>query len=338
MNDTEKGVFPLKKLHLRQSSSRTTLAITALTLLTLTSSAIPAARQADAAALPTAGHMAITAVSSLKHSSSALAKSSTVSAASSLKRLEQQRKGRVGVYAIDTGTGEVVAYRHNERFAFASTYKALAAAAVLQQSSISDLDKVITYSADDLVEYSPITEKHVDTGMTLREICEAAIQYSDNTAGNILFQELKGPAGFQQILRQIGDVVTRSERIEPELNETVPGDPRDTSTPRALARDLRLITTTGKVLTQDKRQLLAEWMKGNTTGDQLIRAAVPKDWVVGDKTGSAEYGTRNDIAIIWPPNRAPIIMVILTDHDDKDAKTDNELVAEAARITLNALK
>ncbi|WP_235338333.1 class A beta-lactamase [Paenibacillus wulumuqiensis] len=329
----------MKKVHLHKYSSRAALAMAALTLLTLTSSTLPAASQAEAAAVPPAGHMAMTAASSINHTAApAPAKHSNASVVTSLKHLEQQHKGRVGVYAVDTGTGRVVAYRHNERFAFASTYKALAAAAVLQQSSISDLDRVITYSADDLVEYSPITEKHVETGMTLREICLAAIQYSDNTAGNILFQELNGPAGFQQALRQIGDTVTRSERIEPELNEIVPGDSRDTSTPRALARDLRLITTTGKVLTQDKRQLLTEWMKGNTTGDQLIRAAVPKGWVVGDKTGSAAYGTRNDIAIIWPPDRAPIIMAILTDHDDKDAKTDNELVAKAARITLKALK
>ncbi|YCI23246.1 class A beta-lactamase [Paenibacillus sp. Z6-24] len=327
----------MKKVHLHKYSSRAALAMAALTLLTLTSSTLPTVSQAEAVAVPPAGHMAMTAASSIKHTA-APAKHSNASVVTSLKHLEQQRQGRVGVYAVDTGTGQVVAYRHNERFAFASTYKALAAAAVLQQRSISDLDRIITYSADDLVEYSPITEKHVETGMTLREICLAAIQYSDNTAGNILFQELNGPSGFQQALRQIGDTVTRSERIEPELNEIVLGDSRDTSTPRALAQDLRLFATTGKVLTQDKRQLLAEWMKGNTTGDQLIRAAVPKGWVVGDKTGSAAYGTRNDIAIIWPPDRAPIIMAILTDHDNKDAKTDNELVAKAARITLDALK
>jgi len=328
-----------KQLNSRLHKQSRRTAYAALALLTLTGvvlSDIPATHHTDAAALPAAGHTFVTSAA-VSGQPSIVAKHSTASLASSFRTLEQQHQARLGVYAIDTGTGKVVAYRHNERFAFASTYKALAAAAVLQQNSITDLDRVITYSAKDLVEYSPVTEKHVDTGMTLREICEAAIQYSDNTAGNILFQELNGPAGFQQALRQLEDRTTRSERIEPELNAAVPGDPRDTSTPRALARDLRLFTT-GKVLSQDKRQLLAEWMKGNTTGDDLIRAAAPKGWIVGDKTGSASYGTRNDIAVVWPPGRSPIIITVLTGHTNKNAKVDNELVAKAAKMVFDTMK
>ncbi|MBN3527087.1 class A beta-lactamase [Paenibacillus apiarius] len=252
-------------------------------------------------------------------------------------QLEKKFDARLGVYAIDTGTNQTVTYRPNERFAYASTYKALAAGAMLQKNSIDQLDEVITYTKDDLVEYSPITEKHVATGMTLGEIAEAAVRYSDNTAGNLLFKELDGPKGFEKALRQIGDRVTKADRFETELNEAIPGDIRDTSTAKALATDLKAFTI-GNALPVDKRKILTDWMRGNATGDKLIRAGVPTDWEVGDKSGAGSYGTRNDIAIVWPPNRAPTIIVILSSRDKKDATYNNELIAEAAKVTMNALK
>jgi len=252
-------------------------------------------------------------------------------------QLEKKFDARLGVYAIDTSTGRTVAYRPDERFAFASTYKALAAGAVLQQNSIDELNKVITYTKEDLVTYSPITEKYVDTGMTLREICDAAIRYSDNTAGNLLFKKLGGPDGFEKALRQIGDSVTKSDRFETDLNEAIPGDIRDTSTPRALATSLKAFTV-GDVLPVDKRKILTDWMRGNTTGDKLIRAGVPKGWEVGDKTGAGSYGTRNDIAIVWPPNRAPIVIAIMSSRDTKDATYNDALIAEATKEALNTLK
>ncbi|CAN7276673.1 class A beta-lactamase [Rossellomorea sp. LjRoot5] len=252
-------------------------------------------------------------------------------------QLEKKFDARLGVYAIDTGTNRTVVYRPDERFAYTSTYKALAAGAVLQQNSIDELDEVITYTQDDLVTYSPITEQHVDTGMTLREICDAAIRYSDNTAGNLLLQELGGPDGFENALRQIGDQVTEADRFETDLNSAIPGDIRDTSTARALATSLKAFTV-DDVLQEGKRTLLTDWMRTNTTGDELIRAAVPKGWEVGDKSGAGDYGTRNDIAIVWPPNRAPIIIAILSSRDTKDAAYDNELIAKAAKVVLNAFK
>ena len=252
-------------------------------------------------------------------------------------QLEKKFDARLGVYAIDTGTNRTVAYRPDERFAYTSTFKALAAAVVLQQNSIDKLDEVITYTKDDLVTYSPITEKHVDTGMTLREICDAAIRYSDNTAGNLLLQKLGGPNGFEKALRQIGDNVTEADRFETDLNSAIPGDIRDTSTARALATNLKAFTV-DDVLPNDRRTILTDWMRGNTTGDELIRAAVPKGWEVGDKTGAGDYGTRNDIAIVWPPNRDPIIIAILSTHDTKNATYNNELIAKAAKIALNVFK
>ncbi|MBU7320687.1 class A beta-lactamase [Paenibacillus sp. SM 69] len=250
-------------------------------------------------------------------------------------QLENKFGARLGVYAIDTGTSRTIAYRPEERFAFASTYKALAAGAVLQQSS--NLDKVITYTKEDLVTYSPITEKHVETGMTLRDICDAAIRYSDNTAGNLLLKELGGPKGFETVLKKIGDNVTTSARFETDLNQAVPGDTRDTSTPKALATTLQAFTV-GDVLPTDKRKLLTDWLRGNTTGAKLIRAGAPEGWQVGDKTGAASYGTRNDIAIVWPPNRDPIIIAILSSRDKQDSAYNDDLIAQAAKIAMDAFK
>lgn len=252
-------------------------------------------------------------------------------------QLENKFGARLGVYAIDTGTSRTIAYRPEERFAFASTYKALAAGAVLQQSSMANLDKVITYTKEDLVTYSPITEKHVETGMTLRDICDAAIRYSDNTAGNLLLKELGGPKGFETVLKKIGDNVTTSARFETDLNQATPGDTRDTSTPKALATTLQALTV-GDVLPTDKRKLLTDWLRGNTTGAKLIRAGVPEGWQVGDKTGAGSYGTRNDIAIVWPPNRDPIIISILSSRDKQDSAYNDDLIAQAAKITMDALK
>ncbi|WP_341715987.1 class A beta-lactamase [Micromonospora sp. FIMYZ51] len=251
--------------------------------------------------------------------------------------LEQQYDVRLGVYAIDTGTGRTVEHRADERFAYASTFKALAAAAVLAATSTEELDQIVTYSRDDLVTYSPITEQHVQTGMSLRAIADAAVRYSDNTAGNLLLDRLGGPGGFKQALRDIGDEVTEPARWETALNEATPGDTRDTSTPRALATSLRTYTVDDALAAED-RVVLVDWLKGNTTGDKTIRAGTPDGWQVGDKTGSGGYGTRNDIAVIWPPDRAPIVLAVLSSKTDKDAEYDDTLLAHAAELTLTALR
>lgn len=253
-----------------------------------------------------------------------------------LESLEAEFDARLGVYAIDTGTGEEVEYRADERFAFASTYKVLAAAAVLEQNSLAELDELVAYDTSDLVTYSPVTEGSVDTGMTLRQLAEAAVQHSDNTAGNLLFDELGGPAGFDAALARVGDHVTVAEREEPDLNDYMPGDGSDTSTPEALATTLSSYAL-GDILEPDKRGLIQEWLIGNTTGDDLIRAGVPSGWVVGDKTGAAAYGTRNDIAVVWPPDGDPIVIAVLSDKTDPEAQHDDSLVAEATSIIIDAL-
>ncbi|PWU69986.1 class A beta-lactamase [Gracilibacillus dipsosauri] len=261
----------------------------------------------------------------------------TISKDEKFAQLENEFNVQLGVYAMDTGTNQTVEYRPEERFAYSSTFKPLAAAILLEQNNIEDLEKIVTYTKDDLVTYSPVTEKHVDTGMTLLEISEAAIRKSDNTAGNLLLEALGGPDKFEQALRDIGDDITQPERYETELNEFIPGNNRDTSTPRAMATNLKKVTL-DDFLSDDKRELLIDWMKGNATGDALIRAGAPEGWIVGDKSGAGSYGTRNDVAIVWPPNREPIVMAIMSRHDTENAEYDDALIAKAAEITLNALK
>jgi beta-lactamase class A len=252
------------------------------------------------------------------------------------KELEKQYDARLGIYALDTGTGRTAAYRAEERFAYASTFKALAAGVILKRTKVSGLKKRITYASGDIVSHSPTTEKHVADGMTLGEVIEAAITVSDNTAMNLMFREVGGPAVMERELRAVGDRTVEVDRVETELNTAVPGDKRDTSTPRAMATSLRAYAT-GTALQKPERDQLVAWLKANTTGDKLIRAGVPDGWVVGDKTGGGDYGTRNDIAVVWPPDAAPIVLAVMSTKDEQDAAYDDKLIADAAALIIPEL-
>ncbi|GAA1441311.1 class A beta-lactamase [Nocardiopsis tropica] len=252
------------------------------------------------------------------------------------ERLESEFDARLGVYAVDTGTGEEVFHRADERFGYASTHKAFTAALVLGQNTPEELEEVVTYTEEDLVDYSPVTEQHVDTGMTLLEVADAAVRYSDNTAANLLFEELGGPEGFEEDMREIGDDVISADRIETELNEVPPGETRDTSTPRAMAESLDMFVL-GDVLEEGPRDVLTEMLLNNTTGDELIRAGVPEDWRVGDKTGGGSHGSRNDIAVVWPPEDDPIVIAVMSTRDQEDAEFDNALVSGATEVVVEAL-
>ncbi|MGB2572495.1 class A beta-lactamase [Micromonospora citrea] len=251
--------------------------------------------------------------------------------------LERRYDARLGVYAYDTGSGRTLAYRADERFAYASTFKALAAGALLAATSDAQLDRVVRYGREDLVTHSPVTERHVADGMTLRAVADAAVRHSDNTAANLMLAELGGPAGFERALRGIGDTVTDPARTEPALNQAAPGDVRDTSTPRAMADSLQAYAIGGALSVEDQRVLL-DWLKRNTTGANLIRAGVPAGWQVADKTGAGGYGTRNDIAVVWPPDSAPIVLAVMSRRDTRDARYDDALIAQATRVALDALR
>jgi beta-lactamase class A len=190
-----------------------------------------------------------------------------------------------------------------------STHKFLAAGFALQRvdQGRDSLGRRISYSKDDLVTYSPTTEKHLGDGMTLGELCEAALTLSDNTAANLILDSLGGPAGFTSRARALGDDVTRLDRIEPALNEAKPDDPRDTTTPAAMAENVRKLVL-GDALSAPSRDRLASWIVANTTGDKRLRAGIPRDWRVGDKTGSGGNSQTNDIAVVWPPDRGPLIV------------------------------
>ncbi|WP_306369263.1 class A beta-lactamase [Nocardiopsis sp. CC223A] len=251
--------------------------------------------------------------------------------------LETEYGARLGVYAVDTGTGEEVAHRADERFAYASTHKALSAGALLAEHTPAEMEEVVTYTEDDLVEYSPVTEQHVDTGMTRMEIIDAAVRFSDNTAANLILEELGGVEAFKEDLRAIGDEVTEPARYETGLNEATPGDVRDTSTPQAMADSLREYTL-GDALPEEEQDVLIDLLVRNTTGDETIRAGVPEGWIVGDKTGSAGYGSRNDIALVWPQEGAdPIVIAVYTSQDAQDAEPINEIIADATEIVVDEL-
>ncbi len=236
--------------------------------------------------------------------------------------LEGRFDARLGVFAVDTGSGATIEHRADERFAYASTIKALAAGALLAQTSPADLSRSVPITPGDLAPaYSPVTEARVGGSMTLAELCDAAVRFSDNTALNLLLREFGGPAGLDAALERVGDDVTEVARTEPELNSAVPGDPRDTTTPRALAGSLKAYALDAAA-PADGAQLM-DWLRRNTTGDALIRAGVPGDWEVGDKTGTGAYGTRNDVAVLTPPGRAPVVLAVMSSRDEQDADHDD---------------
>jgi beta-lactamase class A len=245
--------------------------------------------------------------------------------------LETRFDTRLGLHAVDTGTGREVAHRPDERFPLCSTFKVLAVAAMLAGNPPEHLQTRVRYAATDVVDASPVTAEHVADGLTVAEVCDAALRYSDNTAGNLLLDDIGGPGAVTAFARSLGDDVTRLDRRETDLNSAIPGDERDTTSPRAIAADLRELIL-GTRLDVADRTLLTDWMVGNTTGGTRIRAGLPADWRVGDKTGAGRYGTVDDVAVAWPPGRAPIVLAVLSTGNGEEEKGDNAVIAEAARI------
>ena len=251
-----------------------------------------------------------------------------------LKAIETRLGGRLGVAALDTGSGRRIEHRANERFPMCSTFKVLAAAAVLHRvdEKKEQLSRVVPYTEADLLEYAPITKKHVaEGGMSLAGLCAAAIEYSDNTAANLLLKTIGGPPGLTRFVRSLGDEKTRLDRIEPDLNSALPGDERDTTTPRAMADTLRSLLV-GEALSASSRQQLESWLVANTTGGEMIRAGVPNDWKVGDKTGRGSNGATNDVAILRPPGKPPILLAIYSVGSTAPGKELQSAIAEVARI------
>jgi len=252
-------------------------------------------------------------------------------------RIEATSGGRLGVAALDTSDGSRAGNRMDERFPMCSTFKLLAAAAILARVDAGKerLDRRIAYGAGDLVTYSPVTEKHVGTGLTLAELCDAAVTLSDNTAGNLLLANLDGPEGLTSFARSLGDTLTRLDRTEPTLNEAKPGDPRDTTTPAAMLADIHALVL-GDALSEASRGQLKAWLLANKTGGGRLRAGLPGDWALGDKTGSGERGTTNDVGVIWPVGRAPIVVTIYLTETSMPAEHRNTTLAAVGQVIASA--
>ena len=256
-----------------------------------------------------------------------------------LPALERRLGARLGVHVLDTQSGRQWAQRADERFPMCSTFKVLACAAVLARvdAGVEDLGRRIRFGAGELVTYSPVTELHArGDGMRLGELCEAAMTRSDNTAANLILRSLGGPAAVTAFARGLGDTATRLDRWETALNEARPGDVRDTTTPAAMGRNLRALLLDAH-LAPASREQLARWLLANRTGDARLRAGLPAAWRVGDKTGSGDFGTANDVAVIWPPGRAPVIASVYITETGASMDERNAAIADIARALPAAL-
>lgn len=250
-----------------------------------------------------------------------------------LAAIEHREGGRLGVAVLDAGSGAKLLHRADERFPMCSTFKLLASAAALKRVDEGQerLDRVIAYGPGDLLDYAPVTKAHAGGGMTLGDLCAAAIDWSDNTAANLVLGIIGGPAGFTAFARSLGDQKTRLDRDEPSLNAAIPGDERDTTTPLAMARDIQAVPL-GDTLSEASRKQLEAWLVADKVGDKRLRAGLPPSWGIGDKTGSGDHGTANTIAIIRPPGRAPLLAAVYLTECDASMDACNAVHKEVGEM------
>ena len=254
--------------------------------------------------------------------------------------IEEKLSARIGMAVYDQETGKSWEYHANDRFPLSSTFKTIACAALLKkvEQGEENLGRRIVFAKEDLVTYSPITENHTaPKDMSLEDLCHATMTMSDNTAANLVLNSLGGPVAVTEFIRSVGDKTTRLDRIETELNEATPGDLRDTTTPKMMASAITKLIL-GDALSPASRSQLKEWMIANKVADSLIRASVPEDWVVADRTGAGGYGSRSITAVMWPPHRKPIIAIIYITETKAAFKDRNAAIAEIGTAIVNVLK
>jgi beta-lactamase class A len=258
-----------------------------------------------------------------------------------LDALQHRHNADIGLYGVDDRTGRTLAYRDGDMFAVCSTFKVYAAARVLQRTERGELaltDPIYVEPAA-VVANSPVTGPHAGGTLTLAQLCEAALQRSDNTAGNLLLKTIGGPPAITEFARSIGDDRTRLDRWETELNTAIPGDPRDTSTPRALGGGFRkLLTGSGNsgVLGAQARSQLEDWMRGSVTSVRAMRAGLPAGWTAADKSGAGDYGSTNDIGIAYGPDGRKVLLAVMTRSASANPKAENmqPLIAEVATLAV----
>jgi beta-lactamase class A len=256
--------------------------------------------------------------------------------------LERSAGGRLGVCALDTGSGAQLSHRADERFGLCSTFKLLLAAVILREADQGRvrLDEPMKLPRDVSLPNSPVTDEARANGrdMTVLALAEAAQTQSDNLAANLLLGLVGGPAGFTSRLREAGDTETRLDRLEPELNFVTAGEVRDTTTPAAMARTVARFLTTDH-LSEAARVTLVDWMVATKTGQRRMRAGLPADWRAGDKTGTGIADGMpvklNDVAIAFPPGRAPIVIAAYYESPVRSTTIrdeDQAVLAEVGRI------
>ena len=251
-----------------------------------------------------------------------------------MRQIETDSGGRLGVSVLDTHSGLASAWRGDERFPMCSTFKFLAAALVLSRvdQGQEHFSRRIAVQASDIVPYSPVTQPRVGgVPMTVAELCEAAVTFSDNAAANLLLSSFGGPKGLTAYAGSLGDEFTRLDRIEPDLNEATPGDPRDITPPDATLKALQKIVL-GPPLSPASREQITRWLIANKTGDKKLRAGLPAGWRAGDKTGGGGYGTNNDIAVLWPPGRVPVVVTCYLTQSSADLGVRDRAIAEVGRV------
>lgn len=253
--------------------------------------------------------------------------------------LERESGGRLGIAMFDSRTGARLSYQADRQFPMCSTVKLLITGGVLARvdRGAERLGRRIRFAGSDLLAYSPVTKTHIGgAGMSLEELCAAALMWSDNTAANLLLDAIGGPAGLTAFARSLGDEVTRLDRKEPDLNEALPDDPRDTTTPAMMLADMQALVL-GSALAPTSQAKLVAWLVANKTGDARLRAGLPKDWRVGDKTGSGGYGTTNDVGIFWPPQRAPVLVAVYLTGSAASPEQRDASIAAVGRAVAMAL-
>jgi beta-lactamase class A len=251
-----------------------------------------------------------------------------------LAAYERESGGRIGLYAENTATGARIAWRADERFVMCSTFKASLAALVLVRvdGGLGRLDQMIPYGARDLMDYAPVARRNLAKGaMSVAEMCAAAVEYSDNTCANLLLAHVGGPAALTAFWRRIGDTVTRLDHNEPMLNRSPPGDPHDTTTPTAMAGNLRRLVL-GDVLSPPSRDRFTGWLLSCKTGDNRLRAGLPKAWKIGDKTGNNGKDAAGDIAIAWPKPDTPVLICAYTQGGAPTAPQLETVFTEIGRM------
>lgn len=255
-----------------------------------------------------------------------------------LKKIEAKHGGKIGLYVINRNNGENLAYQQSFYFPICSTYKFLVVGAILKQSMTNKdlLEEKIKILPEEITGYSPITRKHIDKKISVAELCRASI-LSDNTASNLLIHKLGGLKKLREFTLSLNDTATKVANLEPSINKVDLNTNLNKTTPKIMARDINKLAFSDDVLDKEHRLLLKKWLKENDTGDNRIASVIPDHWEIGDKTGTCEYGTTNDVAVIWPEDSRAIAMSIFYTQAEKDAKSKDKVLQKVTKILLEKL-